>query len=180
MFRFPYLSIDIETTGLDRQKSHVLQLAAVYDTGKALEDLPTFNRVIKWPVISHAEEYAMNLNKKLLERAFKKQNIGSITQVRKEFYDWLDKIAPVDARFTPCGKNLAGFDIPILENPVNQFFFRKFLRRTLDPGTLYADEFDHIPTLDEINKLTGRTAVSHDALDDAWDVVYAVRRKWDM
>ncbi len=180
MFRFPYLSIDTETTGLDRQKSHVLQLAAVYDNGKALEDLPTFNRVIKWPVISHAEEYAMNLNKKLLDRAFKKQNIVSITQARKEFYDWLDKIAPKDSRFTPCGKNLQGFDIPILENPVNQFFFSKFLRRVLDPGTMYADEFDHIPTLDEINKLTGRTAVSHDALDDAWDVVYAVRRKWEV
>ena len=50
-FRFPYMSIDIETTGLDRQKVHVLQLSAVYDNGKDIGDLPTFDRVIKWPVI---------------------------------------------------------------------------------------------------------------------------------
>jgi len=181
MFRFPYLSIDIETTGLDRQKVHVLQLAAVYDNGKDLDELPTFNKVIKWPVISHAEEYAMNLNKGLLERAFKKQNIVSINQCRDEFRKWLLEIEPAkSSRFTPAGKNIQGFDIPILENPVNQFFFDRFLRRTLDPGSLYSDEFDHIPTLDEINKLTGRDAVSHDALDDAWDVVYAIRRKWDV
>jgi hypothetical protein len=177
-FRFPYLSIDIETTGLDRQKVHVLQLAAVYDNGKDLEDLPTFDRVIKWPVITHAEEYAMNLNKDLLERGFKKQNIVSINQCRDEFNKWLDKIAPGSSRFTPAGKNVQGFDIPILENPVNQFFFKRFLRRTLDPGSMYTDEFDHIPTLDEINSVTGRSPVTHNALDDCWDVVYAIRHKW--
>jgi hypothetical protein len=178
MFRFPYLSIDIETTGVDRQKSHVLQLACVYDNGKDLAELPTFSRVIKWPVISHAEEYAMNLNKELLERAFKKQNIVSIDQARSEFVIWQDKIQRT-GRFTPAGKNIQGFDIPILENPVNMFSCRRFLRRVLDPGSMYSDEFNHVPTLGEINRLTGRDEVSHDALSDAWDVVYAIRRKWD-
>ena len=177
-FRFPYLSIDIETTGLDRQKVHVLQLAAVYDNGKDLEELPTFDRVIKWPVITHAEEYAMNLNKDLLERGFKKQNIVSINQCRDEFRKWLEKIEPGKSRFTPAGKNVQGFDIPILENPVNKFFFDRFLRRTLDPGSMYTADFDHIPTLDEINSVTGRSPVTHNALDDCWDVVYAIRHKW--
>ena len=177
-FRLPYLSIDIETTGLDRQKVHVLQLAAVYDNGKALEELPTFDRVIKWPVITHAEEYAMNLNKDLLERGFKKQNIVSINQCRDEFKKWLDKIAPGSSRFAPAGKNVQGFDIPILENQVNKFFFDRFLRRTLDPGSMYTDDFDHIPTLGEINDVTGRSPVTHNALDDCWDVVYAIRHKW--
>ncbi len=177
MFRFPYLSIDVETTGLDRQKVHVLQLAAVYDNGKDMNDLPTFDRVIKWPVITHAEEYAMNLNKKLLQRAFKKQNIVSISQARKEFIEWLDRIQP-NGKFTAAGKNIQSFDLPIMENPVNQFSLRRFLVRALDPGSMYTDDFNHIPTLDEINVLTGRQAVSHDALDDAWDVVHAIRYKW--
>ncbi len=177
MFRFPYLSIDIETTGLDRQRSHVLQLAAVYDNGKDLEDLPTFDRVIKWPVISHAEEYAMNLNKKLLERAFKKQGIVSIEQARSEFVLWLDEVQP-NGRFTPAGKNIQDFDMPILRNPVNMFSCRRFLHRALDPGSMYAEDFDHVPDLGEINRLTGRSAVSHNALDDAWDIVYAIRKKW--
>jgi hypothetical protein len=179
MFRFPYLSIDVETTGVNKQKVHVLQLAAVYDNGKDLEDLQTFDRVIKWPSFGHTEPYAMNLNKHLLERARQNDDVVSIGQCRKDFIKWLDKIQP-GGRFTPAGKNIAAFDIPILENPVNKFFFKRFLRRTLDPGSMYSDEFDHIPTLDEINVLTGRQAVSHAALDDAWDVVYAIRRKWDM
>jgi len=176
-FRFPYVSIDIETTGLDRQKSHVLQLAAVYDNGKDLEDLPTFNRVIKWPVIAHAEEYAMNLNRELLVKAFKNQNVVSIEEARRDFEKWLDKIQP-NGRFTAAGKNVQGFDMPILVNPVNDFNMRRFLHRALDPGSMFTEEFDHIPTLDEINTVTGRKAVSHDALDDCWDVVYAIRYKW--
>lgn len=177
MFKFPYVSIDIETTGLDRQKVHILQISAVFDNGRDLEELPTFDRVIKWPVISHAEEYAMNLNKGLLERAFNKQNIVSIDQARAEWVSWLDKIQG-SGRFTAAGKNVQAFDLPILENPVNAFSLRRFLVRALDPGSMFAEDFDHVPTLDEINRLTGREVVSHNALDDAWDVVYAIRHKW--
>ena len=50
-FRFPYLALDLETTGLDRQQSHVLQLAAIYDDGRNLGDLPTFDVVIKYPTV---------------------------------------------------------------------------------------------------------------------------------
>lgn len=176
-FRFPYLSLDIETTGLDRQRVHVLQLAAVYDNGKAKEDLPTFNTVVRWPVLTYGEEYALNLNKGLLERAAKNDRVLPIEQARINFYKWLDHIQP-SGRFTVAGKNVGGFDIPILTNPTNGFVFKRFLHRTLDPGSMFTDEFDHIPTLDEINKYLGRAAVSHDALDDCWDVVYAVRYKW--
>lgn len=43
MFKFPYVSIDVETTGTNIDKSHVLQLAAVYDDGSHVESLSTFN-----------------------------------------------------------------------------------------------------------------------------------------
>lgn len=176
-FRFPYVSIDIETTGLDRQKVHVLQLAAIYDNGKDIEDLPTFDRIIKWPIISHGEEYAMNLNRGLLRRAYQNDRVVSIEHARLDFEKWLEKIQP-SGRFTAAGKNVQGFDMPILVNPVNRFSLRRFLHRALDPGSMYTHDFDHIPTLDEINSVTGRKAVTHDALDDAWDVVYAIRYKW--
>ncbi len=176
-FRFPYVSIDIETTGLDRQRVHVLQLSAVYDNGKDLGDLPTFDRVIKWPVITYGEEYAMNLNRGLLQRAYQNDDVVSIDRAHLDFEQWLDTVQP-SGRFTAAGKNIQGFDMPILMNPVNCFPMSRFLRRTLDPGSMYTDEFDHIPTLDELNRVTGRKAVTHDALDDAWDVIYAIRRKW--
>jgi hypothetical protein len=174
-FKFPYLSLDIETTGLDREKSHVLQLAAVYDNGKPLDELPTFNKVIRWPVISHGEEYAMNLNRHLLERAFKKQDVVSIEEARVAFQSWLSGLG---TKFWPAGKNVQGFDLPILKNSVNNFDGRYFYHRCLDPGSMYAEDFNHIPTLDEINKITGRAEVSHDALSEGLDVVYAIRHKW--
>jgi oligoribonuclease (3'-5' exoribonuclease) len=176
-FRFPYVSIDVETTGIDRQKSHVLQLAAIYDNGKDLEDLPTFDAVIKWPIISHAEEYAMNLNKALLARAFKGDNVVSIIEARYNFEGWLYSVQP-SGRFTAAGKNVQGFDMPILTNPVNNFNLRRFLHRALDPGSMYTEEFNHIPTLNEINTVIGRKPVTHNALDDCWDVVHAIRHKW--
>ncbi len=178
-FRFPYVALDIETTGLDRQKSHVLQLAAVYDNGRKLEDLPTFNRVIKWPVITHGEEYAMNMNRGLLLRAYENRDIVSINQAREEFSKWLDKVQP-NGKLTAAGKNVQGFDLPILQSPVNQFNLRRFLHRVLDPGSLFTGQFNHVPTLAEINMLTGREEVSHDALDDSWDVVHAIRYKWEV
>ena len=70
------------------------------------------------------------------------------------------------------------FDMPILSNDVNAFNLRRFLHRALDPGSMYTKEFNHIPTLDEINTVTGRKPVTHNALDDCWDVVYAIRYKW--
>lgn len=178
-FRFPYLSLDIETTGLDTHRIHVLQLAAVYDNGKALEDLPTFNQVIRWPVITYGEEYAMNLNRKLVAQAFRKENVFSLEEVQQDFDDFLQEVQP-HGRITAAGKNAGGFDMPTLRNPVNGFVLSRINHRILDPGSMFTEEFDHIPHLGELNELLGRKEVSHDALDDCWDVVHAIRYKWGM
>ena len=176
-FRFPYLALDVETTGLDRQRSHVLQLAAIYDNGKPLEELQTFNEVLSWPLLRHAEEYAMHLNRHLLEQAFRKENVLVPEEARSRFAEFLNRVQP-SGRITAAGKNLAGFDIPILTNATNYFDFSRVNRRVLDPGSMFTEEFRHIPSLDELNKFLGRASVSHDALDDCWDVVHAVRYKW--
>jgi oligoribonuclease (3'-5' exoribonuclease) len=176
-FRFPYLSLDIETTGLDRQRSLVLQLAAIYDNGKPLEDLPTFDVVIRWPVITYGEEYAMHLNRHLLEQAFRKEDVLGLGEARLAFLVFLKGVQP-RGRITATGKNLAGFDVPILTNPSNDFDLSMINRRILDPGSMFTEEFDHIPSLDELNQFLGRKEVAHDALSDCWDVVHAIRYKW--
>ena len=176
-FRFTYLAIDIETTGLDIQRSHVLQLAAIYDNGKDLDDLSTFNQVIRWPVLKYGEEYAMNMNRHLLERAFKKEHVFELYAVQSNFHNFLKKVQP-DGRITAAGKNAQGFDLPILRNDTNNFGLSRINRRVLDPGSMFTEEFDHIPALNELNLFLGRESVTHDALDDCWDVVYAVRHKW--
>jgi oligoribonuclease (3'-5' exoribonuclease) len=178
-FRFPYLALDIETTGLDTQRSHVLQLAAVYDNGKALGELATFNCVIKWASIYYANEWALNTNQKLLERGFKNDRVYTLEDAQLNFELFLKRVQP-SGRVTAAGKNAGGFDLPILTNQVNRFALNRINRRVLDPGSMFTEEFDHIPSQDEINKFLGREAVSHDALEDCWDVVHAIRYKWGM
>jgi hypothetical protein len=173
-FRFPYLALDIETTGLDRDKAHVLQLAAIYDNGGAIGRLPTFNRVVLWPSITYGTPYALNLNARL----FAVKDAKPIDQVREEFMSFIDAVKG-QSRLFVAGKNVGSFDVPILTNPVNGFDFgKRIFHRFLDPGSMFTEYFQHIPTQDEINKLIGRGSVSHDALDDAWDVVHAVRYAW--
>ncbi len=184
-FRFPYLALDLETTGLDRQQSHVLQLAAIYDDGGPLADMPVFNVIIKHHVITYGEAYAMDMNRNLLRAAFKAKDSGlgklvsEIYDARAEFEEFLYKVQP-EGKITVAGKNVGGFDVPILTNPKNDFedASKRFLHRTLDPGSMFTEEFDHIPNLDEINKLTGREPVTHDAVNDCLDVVFAIRYKW--
>ncbi len=64
-----YISIDIETTGLDPEKCQVLSIGAVIeDTNdiKPLADLPTFHGVVL-PNRIEGDPYAINLNRDLLQ-----------------------------------------------------------------------------------------------------------------
>lgn len=176
-FRFPYVSLDIETTGLNTKRAHVLQIAAIYDNGNSLDDLPTFERVVKWPEFYYMNEFALKTNYWLLERGFRNDNVVSIETARQDFSKWLGEVQP-EGKLIAAGKNIQGYDFPVLRNFENGFDLSRFIHRCLDPGSMYTEEFDHIPSLSEINKLLGRPTVSHNALDDCWDVLYAVRYKW--
>jgi hypothetical protein len=62
-----YLSIDIETTGLDERNCQTLQFAAVYDdTSKILAEAPTINLLIKHELYS-GEPFALALNRDIFE-----------------------------------------------------------------------------------------------------------------
>lgn len=99
-FRFPYMALDLETTGLDRQQAHILQIAAIYDDGGPIEELIKFNVVVKNPTITYGEEYAMNMNRGLLETAFKADKVGFgqpvrlLPGVRADFDEFLAKVQP--------------------------------------------------------------------------------------
>jgi len=44
---------------------------------------------------------------------------------------------------------------------------------------MYFHAFGYIPSMDEINEHLNRAAVTHNALDDAYDVVHAVREHYN-
>lgn len=65
-----YISIDIETTGLDPENCQVLSIGAVIEDTEnimPLEDLPTFHGVILSNRIE-GEPYAINMNKDLIQK----------------------------------------------------------------------------------------------------------------
>lgn len=103
-----YVSIDIETTGLDRENCQILSIGAIIeDTNNPLsfEGSPKFHVAIKRPSIT-GDLYAINLNKDLIEAIVQyqtaqdqdeKNDLVQMTgmwfmnedEVVQEFYQWL-------------------------------------------------------------------------------------------
>ena len=61
-----YLSIDIETLGLNPDTCDVIEIAAIYDNGLPLDKLPTFHCFVDQPVYS-GEIYAMAMHSALFQ-----------------------------------------------------------------------------------------------------------------
>lgn len=190
----PYVSIDIETTGIGPE-TQILQISAVFDDlVSPISELPKIDLPIYHKVINNAEMYALGMNadllKKMMDKNFKSY---STEQATKELIDFLTNVQTLCGtdengkpnRIILAGKNVASFDIPKIKSFLSKSTqydalknFEKLIHyKTLDVGSLYYDVFKDNVSLSKINELTGRPAVSHNALDDALDVVYAVRHK---
>jgi DNA polymerase III epsilon subunit-like protein len=183
----PYIAVDIETTGL-MEYDQILQIAMVYDDLKSpVESLETHSFLID----NSTEEfhgvldaYAISMNAwifKELSRATKSNHlIYPIVQARQIFHDKILKWHnQTKEALTFAGKNVANFDLPALRRwrfltPLNNQYIS---HRVIDTGSLYFTDFGYIPSQNEINQKIGRKPASHDALDDALDVVCAIRTK---
>ncbi len=173
----PYLSIDIETTGLDLQKANVLEIAAVFDDGVSkVEDLLVFHELVA-PQDTYYELYAMSMHSELLIE-LRSNALFSIETVGSRFDRFIEEIAlkypEVKFPLTIAGKNASGFDLPILKN---KGFPILYSHRVIDVGSVYFSDFGYVPSLNEINEKIGYEPVKHRALDDAYNVIYAVRNK---
>lgn len=166
-----FLSIDIETTGLDRQNSQILQLAAVWVDGDSRKQ---FNQFISHESFFYSEPFAMQMNQKILKIIATDPTVKSQYEVSANFTAFLAECTS-DNRIVIAGKNAAGFDIPILKN--QGFDTSRFSHKVIDPGSLWLPDFGYVPSLGEINAKLGRKPVSHDALEDCEDVVAAVLAK---
>jgi hypothetical protein len=158
-----------------------------------IADLPKIDMPIKHEVIEYSEPYALGMNADLLKKMMDKKFVTSTPKEALNnllaFMLSVQAKMGLDSRGNPskiifAGKNVASFDIPKLRNMFTIYnyemldtFDKLTHYKTLDVGSLYFDTFKDNVSLSEINKLTGRNQVSHNALDDAFDVVYAVRHK---
>lgn len=226
-----YCSVDIETTGLDSEKYHILSVGIVIeDTNNILpiDELPKLHIGIVRDEIT-GSMFAINLNKELISNILKfkiaqtqeeKDNISEETKtvyltedkvVEKIFqflwdnnirYDnweknWGSKLVQKtdDGKIYPlltsnipktflniAGKNFGTFDKLFLEKLPRWKQAFQIRNRILDPAILYIDWIndDSVPGLDKCKQRAGIDGiVTHNAIDDAIDVIKLLRKTYE-
>lgn len=207
-----YVSIDIETSGLDSDKNKVLSIGAIIeDTTKKLsfEEIPKFNAVILQREIIGSPR-ALTINKDIIEcighylesdydfridiSNSTGYNFYEEDNVIKEFYlflssnglglDSITSIKDIDSKTKPitinvAGKNFGTFDKLFLEKLP---WWKKIIytrQRVLDPAILCVDWNNDkaLPNLTNCKeRLDIKGIVTHNALEDAWDVIEILRK----
>jgi DNA polymerase III epsilon subunit-like protein len=218
-----YISIDIETTGLDSEKNKVISVAAIIeDTENKLpfDECPKLNlAVLQNELIGSAR--AITINKQLISEIADYQDANIETrklidseseykfvtedEIAKNFYWWLDEnglgnglnenngySTIVDGKIKPvingstrpitinvAGKNFATFDMLFLKQLPWWQKLIKIRQRVLDPAILVVDwkNDTSLPNLKQCKERTGiEGIVTHNALEDAWDVIEVMRK----
>ena len=189
-----YISLDIETTGLDPDVCDVLEVGAYYEDTEARasrDRLPCFHKYI-WKPTYNGEPYALAMNQRIFQKinelkkewdktGFRPAELTTLDDLTRDFIEWLQRY-DINLPIPIGGKNVAGFDLPFMRN-FQGWASLKFHHRVIDPGMLYFDALnDKVPPdLKECKKRARLPEhVSHEALDDAWDVIQLVREKFPM
>lgn len=184
-----YVSIDLETTGTRPDRHQIIEFGAIIEnTSQAteLQNLPRFKRIVR-----HAEytgqAFAFNLNARIFQELVKPSGAAIVCdalELAPLFKDFL-----VNNGFEPeengciyiqaAGKNFASFDLLFLHQLPNWRDHIRISHKILDPVMYYIDYTtdQSLPSLEECKRRAGfqDPVVTHDALDDALDVVRLLR-----
>jgi hypothetical protein len=193
-----YVSIDIETSGLDPEKHQVLEVGAVIDDTDdkvtPMESLPRI-RVVVLPGTGKGDingsPFALTLNGELIREICEvghdpaKARPGTVYvtagKVGETLRRWLSDSGVEPSpdgifRITAAGKNFASFDRPFLVK-LPGFSGIHFRHRTLDPSVFFLEPGDEaIPDTALCKERAGLDShVAHQAVEDALDVVALTR-----
>jgi hypothetical protein len=194
-----YVSIDIETTGLDSEACQILQIGAVIeDTAdpKPLEELPKFMCILEHEKYS-GQPTALSMNSWILKILSGMEGLSKDDRIEyrkanhiipaalaaKQLQMWLMangfKMESTGAvKINAAGKNFATFDKLFLQKLPSWGSCIQMRQRIIDPAILCTDwaEDDSLPNLNTCLKrfdLPGE--VTHDACQDALDVIRVIR-----
>jgi oligoribonuclease (3'-5' exoribonuclease) len=176
----PYVSIDIETTGLDPETCQVLEIGAVLnDPDKTLLECPTFRACVKHEVIKGTPR-ALQMNVRLIEEI---ANGGGewASNACGRFQKWLlQHLTPGDKSLHALGKNVGTFDLVFL-NKIDTWPKWLFHYRSCDVGSMFATPHGMLSQsalegeLAENLKIPGNP---HEALYDARVSLALARDMW--
>lgn len=223
-----YLSIDIETTGLNPETDQVLSVGLIIeDTEKKLpfREIPKLHLAILRDRIS-GSPYAINMNAKLIntinnyqcartdEERLDITTISRMQFVKEEdvaeaIYQFLyindfrnetstnfieQRVKLVNGVLVPvinmktrpftvtvAGKNFGTFDKPFLERLPNWNKLIRIPSRVIDPAVLFVDWANDksLPNLSQCKVRAGLSeTVTHNAVEDAWDVIELLRKHY--
>jgi len=177
-----YVSIDIETLGLDSDWCDIIEFGAVVDDLiSPIDSLPRFHCFVTIPDNKYCgEPYAMAMHSEILSKIARRDE--GFTYVPSDlldevFYSWL-KENDLNDKITIAGKNFATFDLKFLEK-VGFGEKTKYHRRIIDVGSMFLQADDeYIPSLKEcMTRANLSSDVKHTAIEDALDVVKCIRFK---
>lgn len=181
----------METTGVDPQTCDIIEFAAVLDD---LNDIRPINLLPKFHCYFAkdsfvGEPFALSMHGDIFRRIAgrseefnrKQYNYCSAEKFGNSFKTFLvkngykeehDKVA-----INAAGKNFGSFDLQFLKHKTDFLKHINVRSRILDPGILYVNNNDEsIPGMSECKKRAGlNEEVSHNAMDDAFDVVNLIR-----
>lgn len=200
-----YISIDLETTGLDPEKDQILEFGAVLEDSNnplPLDQLPCYHAYIVPPggrITGNV--FAINLNAGIIEKLKNQKeleeqyNFVKLEDLAEGFLFWLsqqgfemktggsgDKEYKYSETLTVAGKNFSGFDKMFLNNVPNFNKLIKIRHRVIDPACMFIDwKNDNAPpSLDECKVRAGMDGVvAHLAIDDAKDVIRLLRKFYE-
>jgi len=222
-----YVSIDIETSGLDKEKCQILEVGAIIEDTKnplPFDEIPKYTCIIGWDEII-GEVFALDMNARIIKilanlksikdksekEIFRKANNiihpndvgphlyyflyvnGMIPEMNSDgtllsggyAQTWNGQMVPMinsatnPVKIYAAGKNFNSFDAIFLNKLPRFADLIQFHHRALDPAILYFDwdtDVD-IPSLEtcKIRAKLQNTTVSHNALQDAWDIIQVLR-----
>lgn len=181
-----YVSIDLETTGLNANNCQVLEIGAVYDdlscSFRHGQTCHIFHRFVKHREY-YGEPYALAMNREILYTLARGSDpdICDVHDVVDQFASWLAGLGfNPEIPIVAAGKNFASFDKPFLHKLPNFDNLIKLHHRCLDPGSMYFDPAidEIVPSTQECLRRAGLdTEVSHTAVEDALDVCRLIRWK---
>lgn len=187
-----YVSIDLETTGIRPDRHQIIEFGAVIENTHqdiGLEHLPRFKRIVKHGEYT-GQAFALNLNARIFKELVNPTGAADICgpeELVTEFKRFLvnngfdaeeNGLVPILA----AGKNFATFDLLFLKQLPNWQDHILISHKILDPVMYYIDydKDEGLPSLEECKRRAGFAdpTVTHDALDDALDVVRLLRLQY--
>ena len=181
-----YISIDIESTGLDPLTCDIIEFGAVLDdlsNPQPLENLPRFHTYVCKDMYK-GQPYALSMHPKIFRRIAEREagyNYTYPNNLGKAFKDFLlqngyEEEKGKIVRINVAGKNFAAFDLQFLKQ-TNFTDSVRISSRILDPAILFFNKNDErLPGTDECLKRAGfEPNVAHTAIEDSLDVIKLIR-----